>query len=579
MRYHFFATDYDGTLATDGVLLEPTRAALERLRTSGRKLALVTGRRIDDLLTSCPDLSPFEVIVAENGGLLYWPASKEERVLAESPAPAFVERLHELGVPDIAVGKVIVATWQPHEDKVLQVIREQGRELQVIFNKGAVMVLPSGVNKASGLSAALTALGYSPHEAVGIGDAENDHAFLSMCECAVAVANALPTLKERSDWVTTGARGAGVEEVIERLLADDLVELAVPRHDITIGTSASGEPVSLPAHGSTLLFAGTSGGGKSTLVTAFTEQLVERGYQFCILDPEGDYTSLPGAAVVGDREVPATASEVLELLQLPAANVVVNLVAIGIEKRPAFFEELMPQLQEFKRRTGRPHFVIVDEAHHLAPRDSASAAAQAGSWHNVLLVTVHPKHVSRALLQHVDVALAIGAAPDETLREFADSTQRPAPRVDGGPLETGQVFLWRCRESEARRVRTIEPATERKRHIRKYAAGDLQDRSFYFRGPRNELNLKAQNLTMFLQLADGVDDATWLHHLRAGDYERWLRECINDDELADEVAAVKRELPAPAQPARAFKQQAHLAAQRTRQAIRGAIERRYTAPA
>ncbi|MEY4551539.1 MAG: hypothetical protein RL685_7734, partial [Pseudomonadota bacterium] len=345
-----------------------------------------------------------------------------------------------------------------------------------------------------------------------------------------------------------------------------------------IGTNAREEAVTVPAHGSALLLAGTSGGGKSTLVTAFVEQLVQRGYQFCILDPEGDYTSLPGAAVVGDREVPATAAEVQELLQLPAANVVVNLVAIGIEKRPAFFEELMPQLLEFKRRTGRPHFVVVDEAHHLAPRDGSTAAAQTGDWNNVLLVTVHPKHVSNALLQHVGVALAIGAAPAETLGELADSIRRRPPPIDPAPLQPGEAFVWRCRENEACRMRSIVPVTERKRHIRKYAAGDLQDKSFFFRGPRNELNLKAQNLTMFLQLADGVDDATWLHHLRTGDYERWLRDCINDDELADEVAAVNGALPSQA-PARPVTQRVRQAAQQTRLAVRGAIERRYTAPA
>ena len=48
----------------------------------------------------------------------------------------------------------------------------------MIFNKGAVMILPSGVNKATGLAAALEELGLSPHNVVGVGDAENDHAFL-----------------------------------------------------------------------------------------------------------------------------------------------------------------------------------------------------------------------------------------------------------------------------------------------------------------------------------------------------------------------------------------------------------------
>src|SRR5687768_315917 len=216
MRYHLLATDYDGTLATDGQLLGATREALERLRASARKIVMVTGRQLDDLQRVCPDLGPFEVVVAENGAVLYWPASKEKRVLAEAPPPEFAERLRELGVPDPAVGDVVVATWHPHEVRVLEAIRELGLELQVTFNKGAVMVLPSGVNKATGLSAALSAMGFSPHEAVGIGDAENDHAFLSLCECGVAVQNALPMLKERADLVTNADHGAGVAELIDR---------------------------------------------------------------------------------------------------------------------------------------------------------------------------------------------------------------------------------------------------------------------------------------------------------------------------------------------------------------------------
>lgn len=69
------------------------------------------------------------------------------------------------------MGRVIVATWEPHQTTVLEVIRELGLELHVIFNKGAVMILPSGVNKATGMAATLDELGLSPHNTVGIGDA------------------------------------------------------------------------------------------------------------------------------------------------------------------------------------------------------------------------------------------------------------------------------------------------------------------------------------------------------------------------------------------------------------------------
>jgi hypothetical protein len=77
--------------------------------------------------------------------------------------------------------------------------------------------------------------------------------------------------------------------------------------------------------------------------------------------------------------------------------------------------------------------------------------------------------------------------------------------------------------------------------------------------------LRVQNLSMFVQIADGVDDATWLHHLRAGDYSRWLRDAIKDRDLAREAAE------AEASP------EADAAASRER--IRTAIERRYTGPA
>jgi hydroxymethylpyrimidine pyrophosphatase-like HAD family hydrolase len=177
MRYHALACDYDGTIATGGRVDEATAAALQRLRASGRKLILVTGRRLDDLERVFPDLGQFDAVVAENGALLYMPADRDARVLAEPPPEAFLQALRARGVEPLAAGRVVVGTWRPNETVVLEVIRTLGLELQLIFNKGAVMVLPSGVNKATGLERALGELGLSPRNAVGVGDAENDHAF------------------------------------------------------------------------------------------------------------------------------------------------------------------------------------------------------------------------------------------------------------------------------------------------------------------------------------------------------------------------------------------------------------------
>jgi phosphoglycolate phosphatase (TIGR01487 family) len=221
MRFLLVATDYDGTIASQGRVDASTLAALQRTQASGRKLALVTGRHLPDLNRVFDRLDLFDLVVAENGALLYRPESHEEELLCEPPPERFLARLRELEVP-FSVGRGIVATWEPHQDVVLRAIHDLGVELHVIFNKGAVMVLPSGVNKGTGLKTALEELGVSSHDVVGFGDAENDHAFLATCGCAVAVANALPALKERADIVTRAPHGAGVAEVLQELLKDDL---------------------------------------------------------------------------------------------------------------------------------------------------------------------------------------------------------------------------------------------------------------------------------------------------------------------------------------------------------------------
>jgi hydroxymethylpyrimidine pyrophosphatase-like HAD family hydrolase len=221
MRYLVLASDYDGTLASQGVVNPRTMEAVDRLLKSGRKLILVTGRELGDLKSVFPQIDCCTLVVAENGALLYNPHTKEERPLAEPPNRRFLAELSRRGVP-YSVGRAIVATREPHKEDVLAAIEELGLELQVIFNKGAVMVLPPGINKQIGLKAALGELKLSAHDVVGIGDAENDHVFLSACEFAVAVQNALPSLKERADFTTRGDHGDGVIEVIDQLLKDDL---------------------------------------------------------------------------------------------------------------------------------------------------------------------------------------------------------------------------------------------------------------------------------------------------------------------------------------------------------------------
>ena len=224
MKYRILATDYDGTLATHGAVDEATISTLRRAREAGIRLFMVTGREIADLKTVFSHLDLFEQIVAENGALIFDPAHGTEQILAPTPPPEFVKALQERLVP-MSVGRTIVATVEPYEHVVLEVIHQLGLEWHIIFNKGSVMVLPSSVNKATGLTALLKQLSIAPAQVVGVGDAENDQAFLQMCGYPAAVANALPSLKECAAYVTEAAHGAGVSELISRMLDDSLPEL------------------------------------------------------------------------------------------------------------------------------------------------------------------------------------------------------------------------------------------------------------------------------------------------------------------------------------------------------------------
>jgi HAD superfamily hydrolase (TIGR01484 family) len=569
MRYFALACDYDGTLAYAGRVSEETLATLERLLASGRKLILVTGRELPDLLSVFPRTELFEWIVAENGALLYRPANQEKKRLAEPPPPQFITKLRQRNVEPLSVGQAIVATWHPHETTVLEVIRELGLELQVVFNKGAVMVLPPGTNKASGLTAALKEMCLSPHNVVGIGDAENDHAFLSLCECSVAVANALPMVKETADFVTQGDHGTGVIELIEEIIENDLRdrEDLLRRHHLLLGLCDGIEEVRIKPFGMNLLLAGSSGGGKSTLATGLIERLGEQGFQFCIIDPEGDYESLEGPMVLGNHKRPPTIEEVVKLLQKPSADGVIKLVGLGMDERPAFFIALLTRLQELRAQTGRPHWILVDEAHHVLPASWEPATLTLPQeLDRMIYITVDPHSLAPAALASINTVIALGDSPENTFANFCQALEVASPEIADVELQKGEVLVWfREKDSKPFNMKVVPGQSERRRHQRKYAEGDLgDDRSFYFEGPEKKLKLKAQNLMLFIQLAEGVDDETWNYHLQRGDFSHWFGNVIKDEILAAEASRIEglKEI-SPAE---------------SRRLIKAAITERYTAP-
>lgn len=550
MNFLALASDYDGTLAYDGMVRESTIEALEAMRGSGRKLLLVTGRQLEELLEIFPRPELFDQIVAENGAVLYCPQTRESRLLAEPVPQGLPETLRARGITRMGVGRSVVATWRPHECIVLDTLRDMGLDRQIIFNKDAVMVLPTGVNKASGLNAALEEMKLSRHNIVAVGDAENDLPMLMQCECGVAVDNALESVKRKADIVTKGDHGAGVEELIADLLRDDLAgRLAkVGRQGLLLGSAkdAPKRTVLLPSPGQSVLVAGPSGSGKSTAITGILERMAAAGYQFCLFDPEGDYEGFEPGVNLGNSHYVPRADEVLALLER-MHSAVVNLLGVGIDERPRYVSEVLRKLEDLRAAKGRPHWLVLDETHHLFPAEvPLESTLLPAPPKTSLMITVHPQHVRKETLATVDIVMAVGKDPHETIQEFCTSVGVPAPEMDPVTLERWEFLVWFRNGDNGPFVVQVEPGkTEHKRHVRKYAEGDLGVGSFAFRGPEGKLNLVAHNLNTFIRMAEGVDDETWNHHLQSGDLSEWFRWIVKNEELADEVRDLeKKDVPA-----------------------------------
>lgn len=452
--------------------------------------------------------------------------------------------------------------------KLILVTGRELPQLKSVFSALSLFhwVVPTGVNKGFWLDHALQEMKLSRHNTVGVGDAENDHAFLQLCEFSAAVSNALPAVKATVDLVLPADHGAGVEFLIDQILSDDLrsLEMRSKRPPFVIANSESGE-VSLPAYGGPILVCGSSGSGKSSLANQMVDSIAAQGYQFCIVDPEGDYESFEGAVVLGGPSAAPQIEEVIHVLEQPGTNVVVCLTGVPIPDRPPFFLQLLAGLIQLRIKTGRPHWLILDEAHHLMPADWLSPSELLPeNLMNVVLITVQPDLLPVSVLNRVEMLAVVGLDAEQVARNFGAATGVNPPQFPAPQLETGEFWLWKIEPPlQVTRCRGIKSHREHQRHRRKYAEGQLPpDRSFYFRGPDCSLNLRAQNLILFCQLAEGIDDVTWNFHLQNGDYGRWFQNSIKDESLAAESARIAG--------------LTNLQASESRNLIVGAIQRDYT---
>ncbi|GHF42273.1 hypothetical protein HNQ07_002144 [Deinococcus metalli] len=550
MRLKVLAFDYDGTLTVDGTLSDVTWAALERARSAGYVLLLVTGRILDRLPDRVRHADLFAAIVAENGAVVSFSARRSVALPFGRLPPALVEALMALDQP-IERGLALVATWEPHSWAVEEVLRQAGGGAVIEFNKGAVMVLPPGATKGAGLQYALGELGYSLHNTLACGDAENDHSMFVMAEVAVAVANASASVQAQADAVMAGAADEGVRALIGALLGDSPMLALRSRvdRDLRLGVDAAGQAVAIPADllvGGTLGIVGASRSGKSWLAGLVLEQISGLGYQCCVIDPEGDYRTLralPHVLVLGGDEsrLPDVVT-VLTILEYTTVSVVLDFSLYAAGARDAYVAALLRGLRALRHARGRPHWILIDELQNLCQQEGGELAhelhlgAQEGG---LAFVAYRPSQLPAALLSAAGNWLLTPLRLPEELATMAGvltaQGQDAALCTVLPQLSRGDAVLCSV-EADAVRCaafRAVGRASAHVRHLHKYLLAPLPaDKQFCFRDALGRACGQAASLWEFREALHMVATASLQFHLLRGDFEAWVSGVLRDEPLA-----------------------------------------------
>jgi hydroxymethylpyrimidine pyrophosphatase-like HAD family hydrolase len=405
MRYVALAAGFDGTLAREGRCDERCIDTLRALSATGRKLILVTGRELRELLEIFPEARIFDYVVAENGAVMHRPATRESEILAQAPPEILLQELRRRHVTPLSVGSSMVRTAQSNEAEVSEALRKLQLDFQLVTNPGALMMLPAGVNKASGVWAALRELGVSRHNLVAIGDGENDLALFEFAGHAVAVQNADPLIKRVADRTTHGAYCDGFLELARELIATDLAD-AVPRRNVTVGVLDNGKLVDVVPCQDSMLVHGPAGSGKTAVCNRLLEQFLVRSYQCCVIGAEVAGLQVPGGVeCFGDAHEVPRLTDILTALDQPTASVAINLAGLAVETRPIFADALLVQLQALHDRLGRPHVVLIHQAHSFLAGGGATASSARLSEVTMIYATSEPERLPAQILDGVTLTL------------------------------------------------------------------------------------------------------------------------------------------------------------------------------
>jgi hydroxymethylpyrimidine pyrophosphatase-like HAD family hydrolase len=542
MYRRVLAFDFDGTLAENGVVPLALQTALEQLRTVGYALFMVTGRRFRKA-----ELGPlddvFAGVVWENGAVLHHTTTNEVYLPFGHIDRRLVEALELAGVP-LEHGRAIVSTQTPHAETVWQVLNEWGGDAVIVHNRGVVRVLPPGTAEGAGLERLLGLCGFSPRNLVSFGDGEDDLSLLQLGETGVAVADAVPSLREVADLVTTQPGPAGILEALETYwLKESPSELPTQRKcPIPLGEDAAGTLVFLPAaalvNGNLGVF-GDSGSGKSWVTGLLVEGMHHAGYQVLVIDPEGDFKgmrALPGfvALEVNASTIPPPAM-VVTLLEGVTVSVVLDLSSYPVARRDHYVAEVVRALRPLREHRFRPHWIVLEEAQHFLPPHSNEVSSALlpmlarGGW---AFVSYRPDRLVGDVLAALDQCILTRLREPEAAQALRQ-TKNHVPEVSLADIPRGHA--WLCGQPVAR----LRPNARRVPHIRhlyKYLDTPLpKHKRFHFRDDRHFLRVEAASLLELLQCLRTLPIESLAYHQARGDFARWVRSGLGDGILADHL--------------------------------------------
>lgn len=539
------AFDYDGTLASRDRIGAETLGALAAARAAGLILILATGRTFFELTRVCERLDLFDAVVAENGGVIYYPRSGILRNQAPPPPPRLLAELDRRSVYYQA-GHVVIGTARRDEDRVREALDSAGVSLDRVYNRAALMLLPAGISKGTGVEQVLRHFGLSFHDVLALGDSENDLDLFQACGWSGCPTNAVSPVMAAADWIFPGEDGESMARAITGPILQGLLAVTVtPRHRIELGwVAGTSAPVTLPARGVNVLIHGDPHSGKSWLAGALVERLHADRYAVCIIDPEGDYRvleRLPGVVWAEIKEEGALRRAFQEFERDPAACVVADLSALPHGRKVGLIGTALALVHDLRRRRGFPHWVFLDEAHYSLHAGGVATEALGLDGKGFCLATYRPSWLRGEVTRAVDVlVLARTTDPAQLafLRSFLGAGGRGELVVAVLPaLPLGEFVVVEPIAEEPALTFVASPRmTPHVRHLRKYADSVVPPESrFLFRAPDGRLVATAESLSGFRTAVAEVGDDVLAHHAGHGDFSRWVRDVFSDPDLATQM--------------------------------------------